>query len=224
MPAVRPSGLIAGRLVDPTGTPIARATVKLIRLSPTRWTSRVSRTSLDGSFSVSGLDAGEYAVCGEAPQTLVLVNPCVWLGAAGQRTISIKSGQQSQENVVRFLPGRSLLVEVKDPQRVLVEQAESKAQVGRQEIRTFQIEVQGPGNSIPRPLRAARPTPDGVLYETVIPAGETVQLRIHTKGLALSDEAQRPLANNRADQSIAAPAEARVLRHTFHVSRLVGAK
>ncbi len=217
------TGTISGRFVDAGGKAVARATVKLIRLSPTRWTSPVFRTNPDGTFSIGGAAAGEYVICGEAPRGSRMVNPCIWLGAAGQKTIAIGAGQKSAGHVVTFRPGRVLQVEVKDRDGILREQLPAKAAIARDAV-ALRVEVQGPPGSITYPLHASRPTPEGVLFETVLPVGETVQLRVHTSGITLSDDAQRALPSDRLSQSVPVPAKGTALQYTLHVSRKAAGK
>ena len=210
---------VQGIVLDPKGHPVLGALVSAVRLTPTRWTSLRIQTKSDGVFEIKGLDAGAYAICADVPRTLTLVDPCIWLGEAGKKRLDLGAGQQSKGNVVQLLLGRILQVEVKDPLKTLSSlPSKSAASAQNRVLNDLQVVVQGPPNSIPRRLRAARPSPDGMVYETILPIGTSVKLHVRGLGVNVADSASRALANNFQSIPLTVPDAKQSFKFTYNLT------
>lgn len=67
-------------------------------------------------------------------------------------------------------------------------------------------------------VNTARPEPDGPVYETVIPAGSAIRLRVDGVGIAVADELGRAMQNDRADQQFQPAAGNAPTRFVFKIS------
>jgi hypothetical protein len=105
-----------------------------------------------------------------------------------------------------------------DPGRYLTDSPATPLANGRKNVRDISMSIHGPLHSTPLALRATRVTSEGTLYEAIIPESGAAKLVVHGFGISLSDEAQRPLAKNRYDGELPAPASKEPVRRTFHVN------
>jgi hypothetical protein len=70
----------------------------------------------DGSFSLTGVPAGKYRICVDAPQENVL-DPCLWPDA--QQTWTVANGDNLTKLAIKVQTGMQLKVHVNDPQGAL---------------------------------------------------------------------------------------------------------
>ncbi len=224
LPPEKPGALISGKVLTPSGKPVALARVRAVRTSPTRWTSPATRSKSDGTFQISGLDVGDYSVCAEAPERFSLVDPCIWLGEPGQKFTTLIAKQQVTGIVVSLLDGRLVQVEVKDPQGLLSEKQVKTLPNVKQVAKGVHIAVEGPNNSVHRELKAKHPTPDGVLYESLLPVNQARVLHVKGYGLTLSNESQIAVTNNHHTVPLTLSKSTQTVRYIYLVSPTVGAK
>ena len=114
---------------------------------------------------------------------------------------------------LRMQQGRRLQVKIQDPGRVL---GSKQPQGGS---RSLQVQLLGPKGAMPRVISSSRPERDGPLYETIVPAGNAIRLRVDGVGIAVADALARPLLNDRVDQQFQPSAAANVpTRIVFRIS------
>ena len=67
-------------------------------------------------------------------------------------------------------------------------------------------------------MLAKQPTPDGVLFETLVPVGQSRVLLVKGYGITLSDSAQNALTNNHHAVPFALTSASQTLRYTYRVT------
>lgn len=209
---------LIGRVMGPTGNAVRYARVKAVRLTPTRWTSGSSRTRADGTFEIPVVGEGSYLVCVQVSAEQVLADPCTWLGSETRNLVDVKGAGRVSAGTIVLVRGRRIEVVLMDPGRYLTDSPAPPLANGRKNVRDISMSIHGPLHSTPLALRATRVTSEGTLYEAIIPESGAAKLVVHGFGISLSDEAQRPLANNRYDGELPAPASKEPVRRTFHVN------
>ena len=209
---------LIGRVTGPTGNVVRNARVKAVRLTPTRWTSGSSRTKADGTFEIPVVGEGSYLVCVQVSAEQVLADPCTWLGSETRNLVDVKGAGRVSAGTIVLVRGRRIEVVLMDPGRYLTDSPATPLANGRKNVRDISMSIHGPLHSTPLALRATRVTSEGTLYEAIIPESGAAKLVVHGFGISLSDEAQRPLAKNRYDGELPAPASKEPVRRTFHVN------
>jgi hypothetical protein len=111
---------ISGSVGSPTGHGI-RATLTIHDLSTPRSTGHKPydhqfASKADGTFSLTGVPAGKYRICVDAPQENVL-DPCLWSDT--QQTWTVADGDHLTKVAIKVQTGTQLKVHVNDPQGAL---------------------------------------------------------------------------------------------------------
>jgi hypothetical protein len=190
-----------------------------MRLSPTRWTSTAVKADLGGGYRIGGLEAGDYVVCAGAPPALHLADPCVWQDAPGLKKIRIAPRGRVKEERTSLARGQMLEVEVRDPERLLTTKAEGNAANAPGAVRQVAAAVQRTPASVPMPMRVGRPLADGMVYELLVPIGVPGRLVVQAAGVALRDDAQRPVANGRTEVEFTPAGGKDPVKRVFHAGR-----
>ena len=181
---------LSGRVVDDNGRAIARASVNYRRVDDLRYDkyqgytvtstpiNRLVTTSTDGSFSVTGLPAGNYHVCA-LPNLPTQVGTCEWHRNRGPFPAS--AGRIVIVPDLVLTAGRTLLIRVLDPNAKL--SARAKLLVGVMTEDGYYRRAQ-PATKSPEAGIAA-------LLSVVIPPNTNVGLFIDSD-LDVRDSSSRP--------------------------------
>ena len=111
---------ISGSLATTAGKPI-RAAITLHDLSTSRTVGQAPfdhqyASKSDGSFSLTGVPAGKYEICVEAPPDNVL-DPCVW--SPSRPTITVAAGDAVTGLKVTVQTGSVVQIRANDPQALV---------------------------------------------------------------------------------------------------------
>ena len=115
--AVGESGTIRGRVLDPQGASVAKATIKLLNAAGTKVGETV--TDREGNFVLAGVDPGVYQVKAEESSYVTVVTS-VSMASGQQQQITVQFQQlvstQQQVTVVASVPA----LESPDPSQTIV--------------------------------------------------------------------------------------------------------
>jgi len=115
--AVAETGTIQGRILDPQGAAVAKATIKLLNAAGTKVGETV--TDPEGNFVLAGVDPGVYQVTAEEPSYVTVV-ASVSMASGQQQQITVQFLQlvsaQQQVTVVASVPA----LETPDPSQTVV--------------------------------------------------------------------------------------------------------
>jgi hypothetical protein len=145
----------------------------------------------DGTFSLSGVPAGTYRICVDAPQANVL-DPCLW--SATQQTWTVSASQAVTGVVIEVQTGAMLRVHVNDPQAAL-----PQPQGGiHGNALTIAVETDRKQHLNLRQLPAASAVASASGFDDylIVPYDETVTLVTQSASVALSDQNGNALQGN----------------------------
>ena len=172
---------IAGSIRTAGGKPI-RGAVTVHDLSGGRTAGqtpfdRQFASRSDGTFTISGVPAGKYQICVEAPQENVL-DPCVW--SPTDTVVDLSGGKSVAGFAVSVQTGYLLQVHLNDPQALL------PAAKGGTSGDAVRIVVKTKSNTFQsfRLFNTAATSRDHYL---LVPFDETMTLTVSSANLALSD-------------------------------------
>ena len=131
----------------------------------------------DGSFTISGVPAGKYQICVDAPQENVL-DPCVWSSTVN--VVDLTSGAPVSGLALKVDTGYMLQVHVNDPQAAL---PAPKGGTAGAALSLLVITKNNRYQSL-RLLGASAAAQDHYL---LVPYDETMTLAVSSSSVALSD-------------------------------------
>ncbi|MGH7462270.1 MAG: hypothetical protein ACREMA_14765 [Longimicrobiales bacterium] len=184
-------GSISGTVIGPDGTPVSPAWVQYARRaggpgSPVTQggSARIER---DGSFSITGLNPGDYKLCVEA-SPLGFLNPCRW-GHPETRVVLTPAQPSVTGLQLRPSPGSKIEVQVEDPLRLL-EATEQRHGFD------LLIGARRAGRPFLIPSRIGTKTATGRLYALTAPLDVPLKVQIYNRHLDLVNAQGQPLAGN----------------------------
>ncbi len=111
------TGQITGSVVDPSGKPLASANVLVLVRPPASASeafvsfNAAATTGTDGTFSVTGVPAGRFAVCASVSNQPLLPS-CGW---QSEQIVAVATGQSLNLQPIQLKAGVDLYVRVNDP-------------------------------------------------------------------------------------------------------------
>lgn len=173
---------LSGTLTLPTNKGI-RATLTVHDLSTPRTLGsqpfdRQFASKPDGTFSLTGVPAGKYRICVDAPNDNVL-DPCLWSNT--QQTWTVDANTNLTGLTIKVEVGTRLTVHVDDPERKLPEsKGGSKGSDLSMVVMTNRKRY--------HPLREASSSPNGSDHFAIVPFNESLTLITESTTLALKDK------------------------------------
>ncbi len=174
---------ISGTVADDDGKAVAAVFVVAYRVQPLPSVASQSSTGVGGRFSITGLPAGVYTLCVQAPAGGYL-DPCHWSLKPPQ--VILSAGQASAGNALRVRKGSVLKVRVNDPGGLL--QTTGRTGVPRQVV----MGVWSPTT----PFFPARPVGGdamGMNYEVTIPFDLPVRFSMTSAHVRFADATAIPV-------------------------------
>lgn len=132
----------------------------------------------DGTFSLTGVPAGKYRICVDAPQENVL-DPCLW--ADTQQTWTVADSDNLTKLAIRVQTGTQLKVHVNDPQGAL---PQTKGGVHGEALSMVVVTNRKRYHNL-RLLSAGK---NGSDHYVVVPFDEPLVLVTESASLAVSDK------------------------------------
>lgn len=191
---------ISGTLATTAAKPI-RAAITLHDLSTSRTVGQTSfdhqyASKSDGSFILTGVAAGKYEICVEAPPDNVL-DPCVW--SPPRPTITVAAGDAVTGLKVTVQTGSAVQIRVNDPQALV---AGSKASAAGNALSLMVITR---GNRYVN-FRLLGSDAAGSNHYLVVPFNEPMMLVTASTQLALSDANGKAIPSGSQKVPILVPA------------------
>ena len=132
----------------------------------------------NGTFSITGVPAGKYRICVDAPNENAL-DPCVW--STTQPTWTVTDTSNLTNVNIEVAVGTQVKVHVNDPQNAL---PQTKGGVHGNALSMTVVT----GRSRHHSLRLLSASPGSSDHYLIVPFGEPVVLNTQSASLALSDE------------------------------------
>jgi hypothetical protein len=173
---------LSGTITLPTNKPI-RATLTLHDLSTPRTLGsrpfdRQFASKPDGTFSLTGIPAGKYRICVDAPNDNIL-DPGLWSNT--QQSWTVDANTNLTGLTLKVEVGTRLTVNVDDPERKLPEsKGGSKGSDLSMVVMTNRKRY--------HPLREAKSGPNGSDHFAIVPFNESLTLITESTTLALKDK------------------------------------
>jgi hypothetical protein len=206
------AGSISGSIAAADGAPIDAALtlhdLTTARVAGAHSFDRQFASKRDGTFALSGIPAGRYEICVDAPHQLIL-DPCRW-GTTERITVAAGSAVTGVNLTVRR--GYLLRVRVRDPGQIL------PAAVGGIAGAALQMTVQTREGRYEN-LRMQGIDATGRTHYLVIPYDRPLLLEASSTGLALSDANNQRYTNDSARIPVAVPSGGSIPVVTFIVAK-----
>ena len=173
----------------------------------------------DGTFSLSGVPAGTYRICVDAPQANVL-DPCLW--SATQQTWTVTASQAVTGVAIAVQTGAMLRVHVNDPQAAL-----PQAQGGiHGNALTIAVETDRKQHLNLRQLPAASAVASASGFDDylIVPFDETLTLVTESASVALSDQNGKALKGNAQTIAVHIPSGGSLAPVVLNVAPTAAAK
>ena len=182
--ATLPAGCatLSGTIIVPLNRGI-RASLTIHDLSTPRTPGhkafdRQFASKANGTFSITGVPAGKYRICVDAPNENAL-DPCVW--STTQPTWTVTDTSNLTNVNIPVAVGTQIKVHVNDPQNAL---PQTKGGVHGNALSMTVVT----GRSRHHSLRLLSASPGSSDHYLIVPFGEPVVLNTQSVSLALSDE------------------------------------
>ena len=180
-PATIQSATLAGTISVPPNRGI-RASLTIHDLSTPRTPGHKAfdkqfASKANGTFSITGVPAGKYRICVDAPNENAL-DPCVW--SATQPTWTVTDTSNITNVNIEVAVGTQVKVHVNDPQNAL---PQTKGGVHGNALSMTVVT----GRSRHHSLRLMSASPGSSDHYLIVPFGEPVVLNTQSASLALSD-------------------------------------
>ena len=196
---------VSGHVVDHAGRPVANSRIRAVPLTaPGSASSSPASRSLgaaDGSFALTGLPAGLYQLCADAPGK-ELLDPCLWDRLPAPMTVG---ALPLTGRAVQLKRGATLSIRVDDPAQALA--VAEKSGKGHLLVGVWSA------NGLFHPARVTAEDAAGRTYSLEIPVGVTAKLSVTPSALGVQDVAGRALAGGAAVDVNMLPA-GQVFRYT----------
>jgi hypothetical protein len=196
------TGQLQGSVTTSSGKPVAGAKIA-IRVRPSmigesfQVFNADTTTASDGTFSVSAVPKGKYAICAYTTG-MNLLDICAW---ESEPTVTVAGGQAVVAPAIVLKPSVDLVVQVNDPSGLIVPQ-------GTTPTGQLRIAIRSPlGAIVPVPLASSTGTQ--VNYRLAVPPDTDLDLIVFSHGFNLSTQAGTAVPNDTAAvQQINIPASA----------------
>lgn len=180
-------GSIQGIAVDPEARVVPRAVVSIHRVfdreQPLLRYSDQQFTNENGSFQFSGVPAGRYNVCLQAPGSDML-NPCQWTPSSAP-VVTAQAGTPVNAGAIRFARGSRLRVLLEDAGKLLRKHANKEPGA---DVHVMVLLPSG----FRAPMTLVGDEEAGWEHEMVVPAGVPIQLQIASEFFDLTDDSGVP--------------------------------
>ena len=189
-PAQTVTSAVLGTVSGPDGKPLSGASVwaNLVSLPPRPVDRNSAVPALralsagDGTFTLSGLPAGQYRICSNHSSAGAL-NPCMWGGAP---LVQLGSAQLNvTATAIRMAAGVPLQVHLDDPGGYLA------AHLGKDPKATLIVGLATPRGFLPLPVTASTAT--GRDYSMLVPLNVTHIVVISTQYFKLTGASGAPI-------------------------------
>jgi hypothetical protein len=174
--------VISGRVILPSGHGVpASLTIHDLstpRIAGNKAFDRQFASKRDGAFSLSGVPAGKFRICVDAPQENVL-DPCLW--STDEQTFTVTDGVPLTNLNITVQVGTKIRVHVNDPQDALPKE---KGGV-RGDALTMVVQT---SDRRYHNLRQVSSGPSGSDHYLVVPFDQTVTLVTESTTVALKDQ------------------------------------
>jgi len=204
---------VSGSLETTTGKPIL-ASITLHDISTARTQGQIPfdrqfASKSDGTFTVTGVPAGQYQVCVDAPQENVL-DPCLW--STTPTVVTVPATGNVTGLAIKVATGSTLRVHVNDPQALL---PAPKGGIAGQALSIRVITTNNHQVNF-RLLGATALTRDHYLP---VPFDQSMILVIEASGVSLSDSNNQKYTGNAVRMPVRVPGGGSVPTITVNVAK-----
>jgi hypothetical protein len=176
------TGTITGSVVTAKGNPVAGATVLVLSRFPldgsTKFTAfdATVTTAKDGTFSVTGVPSGRFAVCPALDGSRYLP-PCMW---SSEPVVVLSEGQSAKTGAITMSEGVDLYVRVDDTK------SSRSSKEGRQAGASLMLGVKAP-NGVVFPIPQAATDKGGADHHLVVPVETDLTVVAFSQEFDLAD-------------------------------------